>query len=150
MTSMDELISLIGQTMDSPAVQAFLKDRSLSRSKPGDAYDPKRYLKSTAEGYSIRHRKGKRGKIDYLWLHLEPPEGYLPFRGPLSRGLRADLGQDEVRQLWGEPSRSGDSDKDGKWLWDRFDSEAVCVHIGYAPGGVGIRMITLMAPDVAR
>jgi hypothetical protein len=149
MTSLEELIALIGQPMDSLAVRSFLQARALERSKYEDDYEPERYLTSRADGYAIQHKKGKRARVECIWIYLEPAEGYTPFVGPLPRGLRAELSQLEVRRLWGEPSRSGAADGEGEWLWDRFDSKAVCVHIAYGRGGVGIRRITLMAPNVA-
>ena len=149
MLSMDDFVALIGQPMDSPVVKDFLQSRRLARSKSDDEYEPERYLTSLADGYDIRHKKGKRARVECIWIRLTPSEGFTPFSGPLSRGMMPDASRAEIQALWGTPSRCGAGDAAGEWPWDRFDSDTVCIHIAYKQGGTGIRMITLMDPAIA-
>ena len=46
-------------------------------------------------------------------------------------------------------SSAGAGDEAGLWPWDRYDSEALGLHIAYGESGHGLRLLTLMSPDVA-
>jgi hypothetical protein len=57
--------------------------------------------------------------------------------------------REDVRRKLGPATRSGAGDEAGRWPWDRCDSDALCLHVAYEESGAGLRMLTLMAPDVA-
>ena len=150
MPSMSELIALIGQPLDAPAVATFRRSHALTRFKLDDPYETDRWLLSKEEGYSIQHSKGPAGRrIVTIHLFTTPRDGYSAFQGELIQGLRPTDGRAQVRRRLGEPTRSGAVGTDPILHHDRYDSEQVCIHLEYGPRARGIRMITLMAPDVA-
>ena len=148
MTSMDDLIALIGKPTEHPEVKAFLKGRKWEKwhSKPKD---PKRYLCNHADGYDLCHTKGKKGIIITAWIFLTEEDEYQPFRGALSRGLFPEHLQSDVQRIWGNPTRSGCSHEESQTHWDRYDSESVCIHITYQDGCGPLRLITIMSPETA-
>lgn len=91
----------------------------------------------------------RRGRVETVFLHLCGRDGSAPFRGELSSGLSVRDTPDVVRRKLGPATRSGAGDPDGVWPWDRFDSDSPCLHVAYRESGDGLRMLTLMAPDVA-
>jgi hypothetical protein len=146
---MDALASLVGQSLDAPAVvEFFLTQPAAARRRRQGRTDLRgiRSLSSTEHGYAVIHHKGR---IETVFLYLAGREGYSPFRGELSAGLTAGDSRADVRRKLGPATRSGAGDEAGLWPWDRYDSEAVCLHIAYGESGVGLRMLTLMAPGVA-
>lgn len=147
--SMDTLAALVGQPLDSPRVVAFFltQPATASRRRQGRT-DLKgiRSLSSKQDGYEVDHRKGR---IETVFLYLCERGDYSPFRGELIRGLSVQDSRQEVMGKLGPPTRSGAGDQDGLWPWDRYDSDRLCLHIAYGESGIGLRMLTLMAPDVA-
>lgn len=147
--TMDAIARLVGQTLDSPRVVGFFltqpataRRRRLGRTDLGGI----RSLSSKEHGYEVAHR---RGRVETVFLHLCGRDGYAPFRGGLSSGLSVRDTPDVVRRKLGPAKRSGAGDPDGVWPWDRFDSDSLCLHVAYRESGDGLRMLTLMAPDVA-
>jgi hypothetical protein len=146
---MDTLAALVGRSLDDPAVVAFfLTQPATARRRKQGRTDLKgvRSLSDKEQGYEVAYQKGR---IETIFLYLRERDGYAPFRGALTAGLSAGDSREEVRRKLGPPTRSGASDPAGLWPWDRYDSGVMCLHIGYAEAGVGLRMLTLMAPDVA-
>jgi hypothetical protein len=149
---MDLLLALVGQPLDAPAVRAILDGEPLTAEPLADRYSPERTLSNKPAGYEIRYRKGRKGRpdrIEVVFLYLEPRDGYSAFQGELSSGLSPTDDRSAVAAKLGAASRSGAADPAGEWPWERYDSARVCVHLGYGQRGVGLRMITLMAPDIA-
>jgi hypothetical protein len=146
---MQALASLVGQTLDSPAVvEFFLTQPATARRRRQGRTDLRgiRSLSSKELGYEVAHRKGR---IETVFLFLQPRHGYSLFQGELISGLSTDDSREEVRRKLGPPTRSGFGDEEGLWPWDRYDSDALCMHVAYGESGAGVRMLTLMAPDVA-
>jgi hypothetical protein len=146
---MDELTALVGQSLDAAAVRAFFltQPATQKRRKAGRVdLSGIRDLSSKADGYEVIHR---RGRIVTIFLYLTERDGYHPFRGALTQGLRAPDSRAAVRRRLGPPTRRGAVGEKQEWHWDRYDSEKVCMHFSYGPRARGIRMVTLMAPDVA-
>jgi hypothetical protein len=147
--SMAALASLVGLRLDNPAVVAFfLNQPATARRRRQGRTDLSgiRSLSSEQHGYVVAHSKGR---IDTVFLYLCHEGDYSPFRGELISGLSVDDSREDVRAKLGPATRSGAADKAGVWLWDRYDLDALCVHIAYGKSGMGLRRITLMAPDVA-
>jgi hypothetical protein len=149
---MNKLAALVGRSLEDATVQAFLAKYGPKRRPLTDRYDPRRTLADKAAGYEISYRKGRRGTPDRVvtvFLYIEPRDGFGAFAGRLSGGLIPADGPAEVAGKLGPPTRRGTSDKAGMCPWERRDTKRLCLHISYGKGGAGIRMITLMAPDVA-
>jgi hypothetical protein len=147
--SVGTLASLVGRRLDSPAVIAFFltQPATAARRRQGRTdLNGIRSLSSKEHGYEVAHRKGR---IETIFVYLCERDGYAGFKGPLTRGLSAGDSREDVRRKLGAPTRSGAGDAQGLWPWDRYDSDALCLHIAYGEGGAGLRMLTLMAPDVA-
>ncbi len=147
--SLDSLAALVGRTLDSPAVvEFFLNQPVTARRRRQGRTDLSgiRSLSSKEDGYEVVIRKGR---IETIFLYLCERDGYSPFRGELTTGLSVGDSREDVRNKLGPATRSGASDTVGLWLWDRYDSDALCLHIAYGESGAGLRMLTLMAPDVA-
>src|SRR5262249_19825847 len=105
-----------------------------------------RSLSDKQAGYEVAHQKGR---IQCIFVYLEPKDGHSAFQGDLGQGLRPTDSQADVDDRLGAPTRTGAADPEQEWLWDRYDTQQLCMHIAYGSHGKGIRMITLMAPDVA-
>lgn len=150
--TMDELATLIGRPVEEPAVQSFLAEHGPARQRLTDRYARERTFADPAAGYEITYHKGRRGQPDRVvtvFLYVEPRDGYAAFAGRLSGGLAPADGPAEVAAKLGPATRQGASDPAGEWVWERRDTDRLCLHVAYRQGGVGIRLITLMAPDVA-
>jgi hypothetical protein len=147
--SMSVLASLVGRALDAPLVTEFFRTQPATarRRRQGRTdLNGIRSLSSKEYGYEVSHRKGR---IETIFLFLCARDGYSPFRGELIAGLTVDDSREDVRRKLGPATRSGTSDEAGRWPWDRYDSDVLCLHIAYGESGVGLRMLTLMAPDVA-
>ncbi len=150
--TMDELAALIGLPVEDPAVQTFLAEYGPERQPLTDRYAQERTFADRAAGYEITYYKGRRGKSDRVvtvFLYVQPRDGFAAFAGRLSGGLAAADGPAEVAAKLGPPTRQGAGDPAGEWPWERRDTARLCLHVAYGQGGVGLRMVTLMAPDVA-
>jgi hypothetical protein len=150
--TMDELAALIGLPVDDPVVQAFLPEYAPVSQPMTDRYTKERTFADRTAGYEITYHKGRRGKPDRVvtaFLYVLPRDGFAAFAGRLSSELVPADGPGEAATKLGPPTRQGQSDKAGEWLWERRDTDQVWVHVAYGQGGVGLRLITLMAADVA-
>jgi hypothetical protein len=146
---MDALAAFVGQALDAPPVVAFfLNQPAVARRRRQGQTDLSgiRSLSSKKHGYEVVHHKGR---IETIFLYLRERDGYAPFRGELTAGLAVGDSREDVSRKLGPATRSGAGDDAGLWPWDRYDSAALCLHIAYGESGAGLRMLTLMAPDVA-
>lgn len=147
--TMAALAALVGRTLADPAVVAFFSTQPATakrREQGRTDLSGIRSLSSREHGYEVAHRKGR---IETVFVYLCGRDDYSPFQGRLEAGLSVSDTPEDVRRKLGPPTRSGAGDTAGRWLWERYDSETLCLHIGYGESGSGLRMITLMAPDVA-
>jgi hypothetical protein len=151
--TMDQVLALIGQSVDSEAVQALVESAPLTESNEPDLEEgepPRHSLTNPRDGYELTC---VRGRITAAHLYLVASKEYRPFCGTLVSGLSPRSTRGEVHRVLGRPSRSGEArtvpilGRQGPW--DRYDGEIVCVHFQYAEPVDRIRLITLMAADVA-
>jgi hypothetical protein len=146
---MQALAALVGRSLDEPAVVEFFSAQpATARRRQQGRTDLRgiRSLSDKGQGYEVAQKKGR---IETVFLYLRARNGYAPFLGALTAGLTANDSREDVRKKLGPPTRSGAGDAAGLWPWDRFDSETLCLHVAYGEAGRGLRMLTLMAPDVA-
>jgi hypothetical protein len=152
--TLDSLIALVGQPVDSAAVQALIHTARLQASAvPEEVHEGgerRCYLSSPEGGYELIHTNGR---VVTVFLHLRPGEGLDPFQGSLLGDLSAQSTRDSVRGLLGRPSRSGEAETipvlRRRRPWDRYDSPTVCIHFEYTEDGELIQRITVMATDFA-
>jgi hypothetical protein len=105
--TMDQALAVIGQPVDSEAVQALVMSAPLVESADLDLEEgePLRHsLMNHREGYELTHVQGR---ITAAHLFLVATEGYAPFRGALVADLSPGSTRDEVRRRLGRPSLSG-------------------------------------------
>jgi hypothetical protein len=147
--SLHTLEALVGASLQSTHVVEFFltQPATANRRRQGRTdLNGIHSLSSKQHGYEVDHKKGR---IETIFVYLRGKDDYSPFRGELSRGLLVEDSREEVLAKLGEPTRSGYADSTARWPWDRYDSERLCLHITYGESGNGLRMLTLMAPDVA-
>jgi hypothetical protein len=147
--SMATLESLVGESLQSAqVVEFFLTQPATARRRQQGRTDLNgiRSLSSKEHGYDVVHRKGR---IETIFVYVRGKGDFFPFRGELSKGLLANDSREQVLARLGPPTRSGCADPAGRWPWDRYDSDKLCLHLSYAEGGIGLWMVTLMAPDIA-
>lgn len=156
MLSMDDLIALVGLPLTSPDVRAVL--RTCLRSPPLFTNDDRAYYPNKSAGVCLMSNepedpKTTPNRVDAIFVYLKAEDGYTPFAGDLTRGLSKDHSLEDVRTLWGEPTRSAPelSVSGARFVeWVRCDSGWVCIHLRLEQGTLGIRRITLMSPAIAR
>jgi hypothetical protein len=151
--TMDCILTLIGQGVNSESVQSIIVTDSLVPSAEDDLEEgvpPMHYLSSYKGGYVLTH---VRGRISAAHLFLTPANDYRPFDGALLSGLSRRSTRGEVQHRLGKPSRSAEArtvrilGRQGPW--DRYDGEHVCIHFQYAEHDDRIQLITVMAADSA-
>ena len=124
----------------------------------GKHYDP--YIEIKKQGLHLAfltsnelHEKGVRAKSDgtYLfnWLdiYLKKEDGMTPYAGPLPFGLAADLSQEQVRALFGQPKHVNVKPEMGTNV-DFFFIDDLVVAIKYTDlQGSAMRMINPRLPN---
>lgn len=141
--SMENLVRLIGLSVEDPEARAILANRN---TKGDDDPDTGPALINKADGFEIQ--LGRKGRIEVIHIYGISKDGFSPYPGALSGGLTLADGFQTVRERFGSPTRTGIRDGNAGG-WDRFDSKQVCIRFGYRAEGTGIGLVTLMAPDVA-
>lgn len=153
MPSIESLIALVGERVDSPAVQALIVAEQLQSSTEEDLDEGEAvqsHLSSPPGGFSFSHTLGQ---LNTLFVHVKPKGEHAAFCGALPRGLTARSTRADVRKRFGMPSRSGEAETLpflGRYGgWDRFDSKHLCLHFQYSDPEEEIEMITVMLADTA-
>lgn len=105
-------------------------------------------LEYVFDGHGLELQCDLVDRVTVIFLHSEE---YAGFDSCLS-GIPFSLTREEVRQQFGEPSRSGGPITDDVLgdcgAWDRFENPEFRVHFEYRVCSPGINKITLMANDV--
>lgn len=153
MQSMESLVALVGQPVDTAAVQALIASEQLHSTTEEDLEEGEpveSHLSSASGGYEFSHTLGR---LNTLFIHVKPKDEYAAFRGTLTHGLTAQSTRLDVRRSLGTPSRSGEAQtlpplgRHGGW--DRFDSNVLCLHFQYSELKAEIELITVMMADIA-
>jgi hypothetical protein len=155
MIAMDELVSLIGQSIHGRAARLVLgaldHTEEIEEDELEEGTEPIHWLSYSENGFLIRHNP--RGRIEVIHIYLVAEEDHAQFAGSLTKGIRPNDGRQEIRAKFGTPSRAGEPSNHKalgpQGAWDRFDCGDVSVHFLYHYDGPGIRRVTLIAPDVA-
>jgi len=144
--SMNDLVQCIGMSIDDakPQTQIMANGTELKVVSGTDIV-----LKNFNEGFAVQVRN--KGRIEVIHLYCMAEGDYLAFTESLTNDILPTDDCKQVRQKCGAPTRSGPDvkGKSGYASWDRFDNEEVCIHFSYREDEPGIKMITLMATDVA-
>ena len=152
MATSEELIAIIGMRVDAPRVGALVAADGLIASEEPEGWSvPRRsYLSGQAAGYSLTHALGR---VTTVVLYAEPAEGFAPFAGLLPGGLARGTTRHRVLEEFGVPERSGEQTTivglGPQGAWDRFAIGGVRIHFQYTVVGDLIRLVSIMAADVA-
>lgn len=153
MLSMDSLVALVGQPVDTAAVQALIASERLQSTTEDDLEEGEpveSHLSSVSGGYEFSQSLGR---LNTLFIYVKPKGEYAAFRGTLTHGLTAQSNRLDVKRSLGTPSRSGEAQTLpllGRYGgWDRFDSKVLCLHFQYSDPEDEIELITVMMADVA-
>jgi hypothetical protein len=153
MPNFEALIGLVGSDVDSISVQAFIDSERLLHSTEPDMNEgePVRFYFSSRDGsFQFAYSNGR---IDTLFLFIQPVDGGKPFDQVLVGGLSTSSTRADVRNRLGSPSRSGEpmtiSTLGRCGAWDRFDSAELGMHFEYTEIGERIKLVTVMAIDSA-
>ena len=149
MATAEELLAVVGASVDSEVVRALVVADELAASDEPDSEEdePRRaYLSSPAAGYQLMHYSGR---VATAFLYAETAEGFAAFRGPLPGGLQRGTTRAEVRARFGAPERSGEPitivGLGRQGAWDRFAVGAVRIHFQYAEPEQRVRLVSVIA-----
>lgn len=88
------------------------------------------------------------GTIETIFLFFEDYGGF-DLEGPTN----FELSRNQVRKLYGAPSKSGDAHYSpglgSVGAWERFDADEYAIHFQFAPDKDQLKQITLMFPAAA-
>jgi hypothetical protein len=152
MATAEALLTVIGLPVNSGAVLALVAADRLAASVEPECWSvPRReYLSGLASGYALTHAEGR---VVNVAIYAEPAEGFTTFPGPLPGGLPRGATREEVRARFGTPERSGEAvtitGLGRQGAWDRFAVDGVRVHFQYTEPGKRVRLVSVMAADVA-
>lgn len=153
MPSPELLISLVGQPVESPSVQALIRSERLQSSAEEDMEEGEpvqSYLTSYHGGYQLVHSLGR---ISTLFIYVTPKDGFAACISPLPYDLLPQSTRSDVRQRLGMPTRSGAAQSLpplGRYgPWDRFDGTDLCLHVQYTESNERIELITIMTVAAA-
>lgn len=152
MASAEELIAVVGLPVDSPAVQTLIAADGLAEldESEGLGIPSRGYLSSTTAGYALTFELNR---VTNAALYAEPAEGFVAFPGRLPGGLGRGATRLQVLGRFGVPERSGEPFHiPGLGLqgaWDRFAVGEVRIHFQYTVADGVVRLVSVMAADVA-
>ncbi len=153
MQTMESLINLVGERVESTIVRALIESEQLQSSIGEDLEEgePVRsHLLGRSKGYAFSHTFGR---LDTLFVYVKPKDEYAAFCGLLPHGLTARSTRSDVRKALGTPSRTGEPQTlpplGRHGAWDRYDSKVRCIHFEYSEPGEEIELITVMMADTA-
>jgi hypothetical protein len=146
---MAPLIALLGQSLHSPLVKAWLA--ALPSTEPttidwSDEGEIHRFLQSKAAGVEIKH--SDEGDIDTIFLMSEGKDGFAQFRGDLGEGLVFSSSPEDVMRALGKPSFRRPAGlgllnlRHGEIM--RYDYPEHSVAFQFREEGLGIEQVTLM------
>jgi hypothetical protein len=152
MATADELIAVIGLPVDAAAVRALAAADGLTVSTEPEGWSvPRRsYLSGEAAGYSLT---SDFSRVTTVVLYAEPAEGFAAFAGRLPGDLARGATRRQVLDQFGAPERSSEpmtiAALGPQGAWDRFAVGDVRIHFQYTVVGEVIRLVSIMAADVA-
>lgn len=132
---MDELMTLLGRSINDPVVRGFLLSYKFKVSK----YDDCQYYVNYALGFDFMTENRQ---VTTLFLYLTARENHQPYTGTLSRRLLTTDTLSSARKKLGKPTRSGDQN-----AWDRFKVGKHSVRLAYHEKNAGISGIQANASD---
>jgi cell wall assembly regulator SMI1 len=127
--SMDQLMTLLGRSINDAVVRSFLGSYKFAI----DKFDDSVYYVNNTLGFDLM---AENRTFTTLFLYLTAREGHQPFTGTLSRGLRITDTQASARRKLGKTERRGEDN-----AWDRFKIGSHSVRLAYHSKNAGIRSI---------
>jgi len=149
----EELIAVVGFPVNSEPVRALVAADVLASSVEEDLEEGvpvQSSLSGTNAGYEIVHCSGR---VTTVFLYAEPADGFAAFSHTLPGGLRRGSTRADVCARFGIPERSGEAmtiaGLGPQGAWDRFAVGGIRVHFQYTEFGERVRLVSVMAADVA-
>jgi hypothetical protein len=113
MATLEALMAVVGQPVESDAVQSLIAADQVTESIDFDLGKGKQrtFLANRAGGYQLSHQLGR---IDLAVVYAQAGRGFQAFPGPLPGGFTAQATRADVRRELGIPSRYGVGEQ-GPW-----------------------------------
>lgn len=128
---------------DNPAPGHAFELEHDDESEGGDA---RIYADSLSAGMSLVAQLDE-GLVHTIQLYAGGHHGHSQYRGPVPAGLGFDVARESVRARLGTPDASGEPSEVHPFgpmpAWDRYDLEAVSLHLEYQLDASGIRLISI-------
>lgn len=141
--SMDDFLGLVGNTFDDQIRQNRIMANGTQRE---DLSGTEVFLSNFKKGFEVQ--LGKNGRVEVVHLYCVGGQEFATFEESLTSKIRRSDGYQQVRKKLGAPTKSGVVEG-APGGWDRFDRENFCIRIGYRKDQPGIKMISIMASDIA-
>ncbi|MBX7105547.1 MAG: hypothetical protein K1X57_15800 [Gemmataceae bacterium] len=146
-------MAVVGSPAASDAVRELIKADGLEASTDPDMEEgePVRSsLSGTAAGYELMHYSGR---VATAFLYAEPADGFTAFPHPLPGGLSRGATRADVRARFGIPEKSGEAvtitGLGRQGAWDLFTVGGIRIHFQYTESGDCVRLVSVMAANVA-
>lgn len=153
MATADELMALVGTPVDSMAVRVLVAADVLTASTEENLEEGEpvqSFLSGSAAGYQLLHYSGR---VATAFLYAEPAHGFAAFPHPLPGGLPRGATRADVLARFGTPERSGEpftcNILGRQGAWDRFVVDGIYIHFQYTEPEQRVRLVSVMAADVA-
>lgn len=145
----ESLLKILAKRPDDFAVKDFISWLGTDGEVSDD--EGETYYEFHQRGVSLLF--GTDGTLSAIFLYGRNNEGFEAYEGLLPLGLTFSLSRDEVRQVLGEPSKTGE----GRSIlnageihpWERYDLPEAIVHARYTENENEITLVTLMTPAAA-
>ena len=153
MATVRKLLSLLGKPVTCAALRGLIATDQLRVSREEDLHEGVPVVQNfigKKSGYEIL---AEGGRVNTVFLHVEKADGFAAFPDALPYRISRNASRTEVRQLLGEPEKSGKAFKDKilgpQRALDRFVVDSTYVHIEYTDVEFQVSLITLMTEDAA-
>ena len=107
-------------------------------------------MSGQAVGYALTHALGR---VVTAVLYAEPAEGFVAFPDSLPGKLPRGATRRDVIARFGQPERCGEATTitglGPQGAWDRFAVGDLRIHFQYTVAGELVRLVSVMASDVA-
>jgi hypothetical protein len=151
MLTIDDILPLIGATLDEHAIEGLFGERGHKSSDeldPGHPEDQRHYYGIPA--YSLEMILGTGGVIETIFFHLHGKQAGYPWAS--CSGLGRTSSRTAVLAAMGTPERSGKPAPGGDAAcvgFDRFKVGHALLHFEYGVDCKSVRLITAMSPATA-
>jgi hypothetical protein len=144
---MADLLSLLGKTIDDPAVEELKRELEAEPSR--STVEDRHYLNFEERGLSLATDETSR--IESIFLYAEGRDGYRQYRGNMPHGLAFDVDREASRRMLGQPSDTGGGEAVPLYgtaaPWDLYSYPTYSIHIEFGARGQCPSLVTLSTPE---